>query len=389
MKLSRVQLAWLLSELIDDLANDDPKSRQRQNKQVKRLDYDRGILGSGAECPPLQTFYYCDVTSVQKCGVEGSQETYDCSDNAVAFQCDNRFERDHKPPFECNTGDFDCADIGFVCLGEFSCPEQGEFQCLGDENTAVFECNNYYEDKVFNCSDEQHHFDCAGENLYDFSCNRGSPTPPPEPFDCPSTDIDPAFICNAEHIFACWTTFHCPRTHFCNPPASTCDETHRWAPADPDDDGSPSDFLCLIFTCDGDTSKPNQRFDCQANSQFKCYDGNGSPTEKFECGANSNFECGEEDEGFVCHSYDCANAFRCTEAFICGDITGALPFECSGTTPETAFSCLAIPMPMPGWLTFDCGAGPSSEHCFKCHDAPGPIQSFHCPAFDCHGMFGP
>lgn len=303
------------------------------------------------------------------------------------FKCID--EPGSQPSFSCDESDkFNCGPAEtFTCVGDYTCQSQLSFSC----DTDIFRCDSidpigHIPSGKFHCIHNNTDFDCVGNTSFDFICDSqqhgGTGT---QGFDCPS--LDASFQCDRLHVFRCESRFTCPETHTCLPPRTACSEETDWSPgAGEDDDGVGGDFDCFNFTCNGDSQHPEQKFDCKAGSQFKCldkYSGN------FECGENSSFECGEEHEGFVCHDYNCANAFHCTEAFICGDLTGALPFECSGTTPETAFSCLAIPMPLPGWLTYDCGGGPSWEHCFKCHDTPWPTESFKCPAFNCNGVFHP
>ncbi len=335
-------------------------------------------------------------SSVDRSGSEtdcGPGDPKECIE--VSFACPNG-DRSHftcviwPGPLDFNCEEsvkFDCAPSEtFTCASDYTCQSLIKFQC----DAEIFRCNS--RDPMeglpagkFECQHDQNDFDCVSETAYDFICDsQGDMSYGTQGFSC--ADIDPMFECDRLHVFRCESIFGCPQSHTCHPPRTDCPHPPEgeWGPrSGEDDDGTAGDFDCYNFTCDGDAQ---HRFDCQAGSQFKCldhYDGN------FHCGTNANFECGEEHEGFVCHDYNCANAFHCTEAFICGDLTGTLPFQCSGTTPETAFSCLAIPMPLPGWLTYDCGGGPSWEHCFKCHDTPWPTESFKCPAFNCNGVFHP
>ena len=308
------------------------------------------------------------------CNPGGEVSRFTCIDDPAlppkAFDCDYESE-------------FDCAGMYFSCTGDFGCTGPSSFHCGAE----IFDCNSLTtgeESAKFDCNvGSGKTFQCTNDRTYDFMCDRQA-IGHQQGFTCE----DDAFECSPKHIFRCYSTFHCPASHTCKPPRTECEHEIGWAPPPgEDDDGTAGDFDCFDFGCgNSQPGIPEEKFDCQAGSQFKCLDGGEG---LFSCGDLSRFECGEEHEGFVCHDYDCANAFRCTEAFICGDLTGTLPFECSGTTPETAFSCLAIPMPLPGWLTYDCGGGPSWEHCFKCHDTPWPTESFKCPAFNCNGVFHP
>ncbi len=273
--------------------------------------------------------------------------------------------------FTCASDEiFDCNAETFECSGNFHCNYAGNFNCDSD----VFTCNSVQIDggAKFECKHgEGTDFDCTNTtgHLYDFNCDREGQLGQLG-FGCPSTDEQ--FECDGLHVFRCWSRFSCPESHTCRPPRTSCPpEEGQWGPPPgEDDDGSAGDFDCFNFQCDGDTQHPEQKFDCQAGSQFKCLDGET----EFDCGANSNFECGQEGEEFVCHDYTCANNFRCEANFTCG--SEGEPYACG------IFTCLAVAEWMPGQTSFDCGGG---EDSFRCNSE----SSFSCTNFACSQTYSP
>lgn len=333
MKLTKTQLAWLLSDLIIERITNSGGTRRKVHESSGihgSKSHDEEVLGTHKDCPPSESFYECDFNSQQKCGSGHEQETFGCRDEAQRFRCVSTWEENGHTAFECgDQSEFQCSK-GFTCTGKFKCGHSGNYQCDGD----VFQCNNQAITIVFECVHNTSDFDCVRAGLYDFNCNR-EPSGIPDPFNCPSTGQPPIFECTVQHIFGCFEKFNCPSSHTCSSPeetALTCDDEHPWEP-DPDrrDDGNPGDFDCSVFTCGA--SQPDdpekEKFECETASDFKCLDGTEVSEGRFHCGIGSEFECGEEEERFVCMNYRCEDNFRCESAFHCGNQEKGREYECS------------------------------------------------------------
>jgi hypothetical protein len=187
------------------------------------------------------------------------------------------------------------------------------------------------------------------------------------------------------------------------------------APPGDDDDGNAGDFDCMKFGCGASSpQEPEEKFDCEAGSQFKCLDRLG---DRFDCGENSTFECGDEGEGFVCHDYDCSTRFDCVHQHVCrkDPLGGEEGFDCA------TFTCVPVIGPGQAGMfhcpdegetpEFDCGEDPEDFECaerkfncdyveylcaaeagFECpeeHECNVEGQDFECSAqFECTSDFG-
>lgn len=374
----RMQLAWLVSQMLVDTTIHGCNKRTIEPPKDANCK-SSSVITSLTRCTdhpnPFQLI--CNIENVKECSVfacANGEEYYNfrCGELGITPPGENSFSCGDDSSFLCPSTEFECADRNaFTCNDTTS-----DFTC----DAEVFSCTPKIPNG-FQCNVGELDFDCSNTpRLFDFKCNPGNQG---IGYDCEPNDGE--FTCQVNHIFKCYQMFACITSHKCTCPKGACNEIDRWEPsADNDDDGIPGDFDCDCFACAGsEPQHPAQNFDCGAplpepSSQFKCLDTTGL----FSCGENSIFECGQEHEGYVCHNYTCPANFRCTEAFICGDITGHMTFTCPGTTPETKFMCLAGAAPA-DWLTFDCGGGTAQEHRFKCHTLISGEYTFICPAFDC------
>jgi len=382
MRITRTQLAWLLSDLlieaIEGSSKDNPTGCRTGGKTFNP-EYSGGIMGYSTECPPEQSFYTCDHMSVQKCGVDvnGTSAPFSCEQEAKSFMCDSTIEINGRPPFECgDQSKFQCSDTkGFDCTGKFKCGHSGNYQCDAD----VFQCNNAVDPLVFECVHNTSDFDCVRAGLYDFNCNR-QPQGDPDAFNCPTTGQPPIFECTVQHIFGCFEKFNCPSSHTCSSPeetALTCDDEHPWEP-DPDrrDDGNPGDFDCCVFTCGA--SRPDdeekEKFDCTTESDFKCLDGTEVSEGRFQCGIGSEFECGEEKERYVCMDYRCSDNFHCESAFHCGNQEKGREYECSLNN----FQCRQVPGTDPAEVGYACDSEGENIGGYTCEVYNCDQEGYRC-----------
>ena len=374
MKLTKTQLAWLLSDLITEMLAGHTSGNQDRafERSGNHMSEDDGqALGgySNTDCPSGQ-FYVCGrETSMERCGVEGSPDSFDCGSKGPIFECRSRDVENGRYQFECaDESKFECSSKMFTCTGRFQCAHGGDYTCATTQDidgSDLFQCNNQVKPLAFECVHNTSDFDCTGAELYDFNCNR-VPQGIPDAFNCPANDQPPMFECTALHIFGCFEKFNCPGSHTCNSPttASTCDDEHPWQPgSDGRDDGNPGDFDCCVFTCGASQPNGEEKFDCTTESDFKCLDGTEVSEGRFQCGLGSEFECGEEQERFVCMNYRCEDSFRCESAFHCGNKEKGREYECSFPN----FQCRQV-TPNP------------AEDGYACDDEAG---GFTCEVYNC------
>jgi len=269
MKLSRQEMVRIVAEIILDRLAASSSERMASSEEPEEVICNPG--GREDRCTdPLSPFHVkCDEEAGEKecpvftCGSEGEHWDFRC-DSPQYFSCGN-------------DPDFECPSLHFECAGEFTCNETDEdFSC----EAKAFSCSPSKVDG-FQCKYDSTEFNCTDGDLYDFFCDPGAGG---GGYDCLPQE---EFQCSGEHIFLCHTIFTCPSKHICSCEGECTDE-HLWEPPPGrDDDGNPGDFDCAAFTC-GATKPghiPEEKFDCEAGSQFKCLDGASG---KFDCGENSH-----------------------------------------------------------------------------------------------------